>query len=472
MSLVTPRRRLYPLAPAGLGTPLVEALSSYVMRLAAAHHTSVSALIRWSAPNLAPSPFARTGNIGDLAAAGGFANGMGRHAAAWVAAFEAATGRADLAQLTRLAWSEVVSPIGLMRKAMAHCMTCLAEMAVAGLVYEPLLWVLDGVVACPTHGERLAILCPHCGRTQPPLHLWARPGICRRCRRWLVGPSSPLSATQVELARTRTIAHLVAAPMAAAGPLRLRAAIEAAIAASATAKDFAIKADVPESSLSNWRHAASRPSLDAVLAMCAVGPWDPAAFFAGSLTVRVFEAGEAQVARRPRKRIDWARSRSRVLARLGDDPPITVNAMAKELSIDVRWLRLHLPEETELLKERFAAWAKKRSATRRARIKDLVTAATLALLERDGRAPRQLVERCLPPEIQLRERIVWETWRDVRASWQAADPNRAQVRLSNCRAPLSPGPHVGRQPDRPIYQRRDGMRSVEIDGETGGPQTR
>lgn len=419
MSGLAARTRLYRLQPAGLGTPLVEALASYVMRLAAAHHTSVSALIRWGASALVPSSRASTGNMGDLARAGGFANGMGRHAAAWVAAFEAATGRTDLTQLTRLAWSEVVSPIGLIREGTAHCTACLAEMAAAGLVYEPLLWAMEGVVACPTHSQRLAVSCPHCGRRQPSLHLWARPGICRRCRRWLVGGSKPVSVTPGELARTRTIAALVAAPMAAASPLGLRAAIEAAIAESATAKDFAIKADVPESSLSNWRHGASRPSLDAVLSMCAVGPWDPATFLAGRLTRPEFEAGEGQAARRTRKRIDWVRSRSEVLARLADDPPTTLKAMAKELSIDARWLRLHLPAETDLLKKRHADWAKNRFELRRARIKDLVTAATLAMLERDGRAPRQLVERGLPPEIQLRERVVWETWRDVRARWQA-----------------------------------------------------
>jgi hypothetical protein len=207
--------------------------------------------------------------------------------------------------------------------------------------------------------------------------------------------------------------------MTAASTLGLRAAVETAIAECATAKDFASKADVPESSLSTWRHGPSRPSLDALLSMCAVGPWDPASFLAGTLTRPEFGAGDVQTVRRPRKRIDWVRSRMRVLARLGTDPPITLRAMAKELSIDVRWLRLHLPEETELLKQRHADWAKNQSATRRARVRDLVTAATLAMLERDGRAPRQLVERGLPPEIQLRERIVWETWRDVRAHWEA-----------------------------------------------------
>jgi TniQ len=389
------------------------------MRLAAAHHTSVSALIRWGAPTLLPSPFGRTGNIGDLATAGGFANGMGRHAAAWVAAFEAATGRTDLTQLTRLRWSELVSPIHLMRKSMARCTACLKEMAAARLVYEPGLWALAGVVACPTHGDRLEIYCPHCGRAQPALHLWARPGICRRCRRWLVGQSKPVIATGCELARARTIGALVADPLTLADPRSLHSAIEEAVAQSATAKDFAAKADVPETSLSYWRHGASRPSLDAVLSMCGVGPWNPATFLSGRLTRPEFEGGEAAMARRSRRRIDWVRTRSQVLARLEDDPPVSVKAMAKELAIDVRWLRLHLPGETELLKQRYGDWVADRSGRRRARIRDLVTAATLAMLERDGRAPRQLVERDLPPEIQLRERIVWETWRDVRASWQA-----------------------------------------------------
>jgi transcriptional regulator with XRE-family HTH domain len=422
VSSLAPRTRLYRLLPAGLGTPMVEALSSYVMRLAAAHHLSVSGLIRAAAPELVPPSIANTGNTGDLARAGGVANRMGRYAGAWSEAFGRATGRDDLAKLNFLAWSDLLSPIRLFRETMAHCTACLDEMASVGLVYEPILWTMRAVVACPAHGQLLQVLCPKCGRSQPPLHLWARPGICRLCRRWLVGPGPSLRASTAELARSQLIAEIVGHPPSPQDrdQTQLRTSIEAALVSiGQTAKDFATRADVPAASLSNWRHGRSRPSLDGVLAMCAVGAWNPAAFLCGTLAPRKSEAILAANPRRLRRRIDWATTRTHVLGRLSDEPPATLKAVAKDLSVDARWLGLHLPAETELLRDRYALWAKDRVARRRARIRELVTDATLGLLEQFGRATRREVEGRLPSEIQVRERIVWRTWQEVRARWAA-----------------------------------------------------
>ena len=56
---VPPRARFYPLEPIGIGTPLVEGLTSYLLRLAEAHGVPVGALtdeLRRCAATALPSP--------------------------------------------------------------------------------------------------------------------------------------------------------------------------------------------------------------------------------------------------------------------------------------------------------------------------------------------------------------------------------------------------------------------------------
>ena len=140
--MISPRSRLYRLAPAGRGTSLVESLTSYVMRLAAAHHLTPGALVLTSLPSLLPRRVGDRAQAGQAARNGSFANGVRKGARHWLQAVEEATAL-DLAGLTLAPWALVLSGSHLLRATMAYCPICLDEMAANGLVYEPLAAIGD-----------------------------------------------------------------------------------------------------------------------------------------------------------------------------------------------------------------------------------------------------------------------------------------------------------------------------------------
>lgn len=184
------RSRLYHLEPIGVGTPYVESLTSYIARLAEAHGVYATTLIhnelgslygrgRVFSPRSLPSLISR--NIGVLNAT----CAQTRH---WVQILETLTLRNDLRFLTLLPWADVLTPVGLLRPTRAWCPACYEEWRDTGhTLYEPLLWALAPVTACPQHRRRLRLRCPHdgCQRPLPPLTMRGRLGHCSYCGGWL-----------------------------------------------------------------------------------------------------------------------------------------------------------------------------------------------------------------------------------------------------------------------------------------------
>lgn len=191
--LIPPRTRLYPLEPIGQGTPLVEGLTSYILRLADAHAVPVGALVSHELANLRPP--ARSGEPwNDRRERPTYAvqltsyaiNGLEEVALRWVRALEAATLRSDLSHLTLLSFGKFLCSLHLFRRVRAWCPVCLQEWRTTGsTIYEPLLWSLRLVKACPKHQCYLAERCPFCRRAMRPLTADSRPGRCSRCYRWL-----------------------------------------------------------------------------------------------------------------------------------------------------------------------------------------------------------------------------------------------------------------------------------------------
>jgi hypothetical protein len=96
-----PATRLYHLPPIGLGTPMVESLTGYVVRLAEAHCVSAGVLY-WKEIRL----LADKGNIFTFRVSNtdGYSthtiNGLGAPATDFVRALQALTGHRDLSSLT------------------------------------------------------------------------------------------------------------------------------------------------------------------------------------------------------------------------------------------------------------------------------------------------------------------------------------------------------------------------------------
>ena len=211
-----PRSRLYSLAPMGIGTGLVESLTSYMMRLAEAHAVSPVTLIRQEIfPNLPVSPKRPTfGGLHSL-------NGMGSCFSRWVSLLEQLTARRDLHQLTLLPWSSALACTGALRRHRAWCPRCYQEWRYRDqTTYEPLLWMLAPVTMCPIHEVSLATYCPHCRRRLRVLSALARPGFCGHCNAWLADEVPIVAESQQQLAEELWVARAVG-ELLALGPFTL-----------------------------------------------------------------------------------------------------------------------------------------------------------------------------------------------------------------------------------------------------------
>jgi hypothetical protein len=102
--------RLYSLPPIGIGTPMVESLTGYLVRLAEAHCVSAGVLYEKEIRSVAGK-----GNIFSFRPAtdAGYSthtiNGFGSPALDFVHALEMLTGRGDLRHLTMLTWAHAAA---------------------------------------------------------------------------------------------------------------------------------------------------------------------------------------------------------------------------------------------------------------------------------------------------------------------------------------------------------------------------
>ena len=187
-----PRSRLYHLPPISVGTADVESLTSYIMRLAAAHAVDTGTLFARELVPLFNRAYLLTPERGPRASALLFVkdihalNGASHGATAFSSALSSLTHHSHLHLLTMLPLKGVLSLSDLTRTSRAWCPSCYAEQrAQQEPVTDALLWTLRCVTACARHRRRLAANCAHCGRSTVWLTNKARAGHCFRCQGWL-----------------------------------------------------------------------------------------------------------------------------------------------------------------------------------------------------------------------------------------------------------------------------------------------
>jgi phage gp36-like protein len=186
---IPPRSRLYNLAPRGLNRPFVESLTSYVCRLAYEHHVQVGTLIQYSiAPILGKHYIAsdQSRSISSFLRYASPINGNSIMASDWIKALESLTLRADLALLTLLVGAKAFSQHDLLQPVRQWCPICYEVWrGQDAIIYEPLLWSINGITVCPEHRRLLERYCPYCSSSLPWLSWRFRPGCCSSCGRWL-----------------------------------------------------------------------------------------------------------------------------------------------------------------------------------------------------------------------------------------------------------------------------------------------
>ena len=185
-----PRRsRFYPLEPCGIGTPLVESLSSYIVRLSEVHAVSVGDFVMKELWEAALPDLSRVEGYQPPSRIGNLINGFGQCAQSCIQGLQALTLRGDLHLLTLLTLREFLPSLLLFRRTRAWCPECYDNMNANGAVYEPLLWSLRLVEACSFHRRLLIARCPGCRSTLTPLAAFSAPGHCQKCGSWLGAPA-------------------------------------------------------------------------------------------------------------------------------------------------------------------------------------------------------------------------------------------------------------------------------------------
>jgi TniQ len=170
-----PRSRLIGPEPAGIGTPEVECLPSYLHRVADVHHVRLYRLVAELLPE-----FHRAGREKHLVA--NWTNDQVYLAAQ----FNKLTQRTNLQHLTLQIFAPILSPCGLYSPFRRWCPKCIAE---DRFYYQPLYWNLKTVSACYHHRYPLQDTCPSCSyRTRLWGEACAAP-TCPKCRSHLTGGS-------------------------------------------------------------------------------------------------------------------------------------------------------------------------------------------------------------------------------------------------------------------------------------------
>lgn len=276
-----------------MGTGLVESLTSYTTRLAAAHNLSPAVLLgRVLAPLMEKKYWlqggARPGTRGS-ALSNSFMvhakaiNGTGLIATDWVNVLETLTLRSDLRFSTMLPWANALPLRNLFRPTLAWCPSCYQEWSInEQAVYLPLLWTLGDVKICLQHQRYLRTVCQHCGTSLSWLARCTRPGHCSGCDQWL-GEDPENQFAQGTLADsdwewhewvTKKLEEMIASGTYLPAPTRERIseAISLCIAqvGEGVMNRFASLIEKKKNTVWGWQHGTAQIPLNDLLRICYV----------------------------------------------------------------------------------------------------------------------------------------------------------------------------------------------------------
>lgn len=432
-----PHSTLFHMNPIGVGTPMIESLTSYMMRLADAQSIQPNVLIgKAIVPLLSCSSQGRQPYAHRTAFWVGspVLNGMTSLTDRFVQALSDLTQQHDLRFLTMLPWKEVLSHLQSVRRTRAWCATCLEEWRVKGqTVYEPLLWALEGIHQCGVHGCLLQIICPHCASTLRPLAPRIQPGYCGRCDRWLGGPlpgkTPPAQVSEEEELWNRWVAMavgelLAAAPNLLSTPCRDNIAASMKSVVNGNQLALARHLQMTQATIWQWLEGVRIPQLRMLLRMCYCLHISPLAFLTGKAEAICVTPGaplhstipsSKRSQRRPYTRFDVERMRSALEAVLSstEEPPPPMSEVARSLSSDQSILRRYFPELCRAISKRYLDYKTKKRGERIQSLHEEVRQAALTLLAQGCYPGNRQVAKLLRKPTSFMEFEVRMAWHQV-----------------------------------------------------------
>ena len=441
-SLITPSfavTHLYSLEPLGIGTGMIESLSSYITRLAGAHCVTpgklfygLRDLLKNSSSNSthgAPCnrlPFTLS------------ISGCGEVAERVVNTMQVLTGQPNLRLLTLLDWRRALSPRKLIRKTQAWCPYCYEEWRRSGKpLYQPLLWSIEVVTTCDVHRRPLQVCCPHCRKQFHGRQ--TKPGYCSRCGAWLGKswrPHTQRSQTSVLTADNPEHLRQLKALLATTGDRFYQRALSSDLRTvvmnsrwpNATALSHA--AGLMPLCLFSFLDAKCRPQLPQLLAICS----------AAQISLLELLSQQFKMVAIPDSDKCWGRYQPitpalrkktalALAAALTNQPPVSPERVAMDTKVSPSWLVRTFPDEVTALRAKVRQYRK----TKIARMERMLTSALKSphpiainvLASKIGFA-RVNISRCYP-ELY---RKVWERYRDSKPQ---RSTDRKQKRTNDIR---------------------------------------
>jgi hypothetical protein len=438
-----PHSRLCDLEPIGVGTPMVECLTSYITRLADAHSVSpVTLVTREILPRAAPlygQPDRKwvSNQWSSVARSSALLNGVARGTQNWVQVLEHLTGRGDLRFLTLLTFANVLPPRNLLRRLRAWCSLCYQKWYEADLIiYDPLLWNLESVTVCGYHHLTLRHCCPHpgCGAVLFPLEPRMVPGYCPKCHRWL-GYSQSLTEPedpggrdeqwQWQLWGEQTVGELLAVqPKLPVLPSRERIAAHLTtymgVLLNGKKMELARRLNRNGSSIRDWLAGKQLPHLGNLLRICFLFHTTPLQWFTEAvqkefLTLQtVPQEGVSGVQmRRQVRRFDTDGIKLALEQALCQEPAPPMRQVAKSLGYDPSQVYKRFPDLCQAISGRYRADQSKNKQLRRQREREELRDAMRTFHEQGIYPGQRRLQKFLSKPGFLRDAWMKAAWYEI-----------------------------------------------------------
>lgn len=359
-----PRSRLHHLQPMGIGTPMVESLSSYVTRLAYSHGVSVSTLIPRIVSPLLQQTFIKDSTSRSLKAffyRSQALNGYGTIANDFVEVLNQLTLHRKLKFLTLISLANILVTQGLLRPHKAWCPICYQHCQQnQQVIYDHLLWSLNDVKICVKHQHPLMEACPHCHHKLLWLSWKSNLGYCSHCYQWL-GDSFDTSFSKTPIDDwDRWVANSLGELLANADYLSSTLTQEqiqsslTSIVHHVTAGNiaaFAAKLKIPKNTFWGWYSGKTRPSLSALLKICYPFQLSLLQFlkqefesFLPNIKEKEFEIQYSKNIRKSAQTPNLDHIQRTLSTILLSDSSPTLTDIAQQLQVNRRLLSRHFPE--------------------------------------------------------------------------------------------------------------------------------
>jgi len=427
--ILNQRSKLYNIEPQGLGTGMVESLSSYIVRLAYKHNINVGELVnKLIIPELNKDFLIKSAIYGGDSFFEGARtiNGCMDNSIDTVKVLELFTTRNDLSNLTLYRFNRFFSLRNLFNDYLSWCPKCINEWSVKNLeIYYPLAWHLKNVEVCNEHKCFLLSFCLNCHKKMKFLRRKNIPGYCSNCFIFL-GESNLETEKKEEITDWQSFCSLNIHNILGVDFTLIQSEFVIIKQLNfinekffgGNVSEMSKFCCIPNSTLWYWVKGMNKSTLEGILLICFKLNLEIIDFLIKEEKVDIntvsknllFSKEKLQRVSIP---IDFRLIEKKLEGILKLDIPISMTVAANQIGRDRRVLYREFPEYCKMISQRYRSFTKEK-ATERINLLKKEVQVVFQLLIDDGIFPsRREIEKRLSKRSVFRERVLKEYWKNL-----------------------------------------------------------